>query len=128
MVQLLASRFAAVRLKGLSVAFLFCFGLLILQPATMHAQTSGDSGPVVGKVAPGQNAGVVEGTTESVLNYAANVIFPLLTVAFLASVVVCIKIGRGWIVSVVCAGLCLLLSGLTRLLEFHVQQGAAGIH
>ena len=128
MFQLLASRLGAVRLKGLSVAFLFCFGLLIAQPAVMHAQTSGDNGPVVGKVAPGQSAAVVEGTTESALNYMANTMFPLLTVAFLAGVVVCIKIGRGWIISGVCAGLCLLLSGATRLLEYHVQQGAAGIH
>ncbi len=128
MFQLLASRLAAVRLKGLSAAVLFCFGLLIAQPAVMHAQTSGDNGPVVGKVAPGQNAAVVEGTTESVLNYLSNTLFPLLTVAFLAAVIVCLRIGRGWLVSGICAVACLLLSGLTRLLEYHVQQGAAGIH
>ena len=127
MFQLLASRLKAVRLKGLSAA-VFCFGLLMAQPAMLYAQTSGDSGPVTGKVAPGQNAAVVEGTTESVLNYMANTIFPLLTVAFLAAVVFCIKTGRGWLVSGVCAGACLLLSGLTRLLEYHVTQGAAGIH
>ena len=123
-----ASRFVAVRLKGLSAAVLFCFGLLIAQPALMHAQTSGDNGPVVGKVAPGQTAATPEGTTESALNYMANTIFPLLTVAFLAVVVFCLKTGRGWVVSGICAGACLLLSGLTRLLEYHVAQGAAGIH
>ncbi len=128
MFQLLASRLAAVRLKGLSGAVLFCFGLLIAQPAVMHAQTSGDNGPVVGKVAPGQNAAVVEGTTESALNYMANTIFPLLTVAFLAGVLICLKLGRGYIITGVCAVGCLILSGLTRLLEYHVQQGAAGIH
>ena len=127
MFQLLASRLQAVRLKGLSAA-VFCFGLLMAQPAMLHAQTSGDNGPVTGKVAPGQNAAVVEGTTEEVLNYMANTIFPLLTVAFLAAVIFCIKTGRGWLVSGVCAGACLLLSGLTRLLEYHVTQGAAGIH
>ena len=128
MFELLASRLAAVRLKGQSAAVLFCFGLLIAQPAVMHAQTSGDNGPVTGKVAPGQSAAVVEGTTESVLNYAANTIFPLLTVAFLGYVVVAIKTRRGWVVGGVCAAACLLLSGLTRLLEYHVTQGAAGIH
>jgi hypothetical protein len=129
MFQVLASRLAAVRLKGLSAAVLFCFGLLLIaQPAVMHAQTSGDNGPVTGKVAPGQTAAVVEGTTESVLNYAANTIFPLLTVAFLGYVVFAIKTGRGWVVGGVCAVACLLLSGLTRLLEYHVMQGAAGIH
>jgi hypothetical protein len=128
MFKLLASRLQAVRLKGLSAAVLFCFGLLIAQPAVIHAQTSGDNGPVTGKVAPGQNAAVVEGTTESVLNYSANTIFPLLTVAFLGYVVFAIKTGRGWVVGGVCAAACLLLSGLTRLLEYHVTQGAAGIH
>ena len=94
----------------------------------MQAQTSGDNGPVVGKVAPGQQAGQLEGTTESTLTYVANIIFPLLTVAFLAYVVFAVKTGRGWVTSLVCSGLCLMLSGLTRLMEYHVQQGAGGIH
>jgi hypothetical protein len=58
----------------------------------------------------------------------ANVIFPLLTVAFLGVMVFCIRTGRGWVVSLCCAVGCLVLSGLTRLLEYHVQQGAQGIH
>ena len=128
MFSLFASRVHAVRLQGLLAAVLFCFGLLMTNPALMHAQTSGDNGPVVGKVAPGQTAAVVEGTTESALNYMANTIFPLLTVAFLAYVVFAIRTGRGWVVGAVCAASCLLLSGLTRLLEYHVQQGAQGIH
>ncbi|MGH9583907.1 MAG: hypothetical protein ACRD4O_13325 [Bryobacteraceae bacterium] len=128
MFHIFACRLQAVRLTGLMATVFFCFGLLITQPATMHAQTSGDAGPVTGKVAPGQNAAVVEGTTESALNYMANVIFPLLTVAFLGYVVFALKTGRGWLVGGVCAFACLMLSGLTRLLEYHVQQGAAGIH
>lgn len=128
MFSLFASRLHAVRLKGLLAAVLFCFGLLMANPAVMHAQTSGDNGPVVGKVAPGQTAAVVEGTTESALNYMANVIFPLLTVAFLGLMVFCIRTGRGWVVSLCCAIGCLVLSGATRLLEYHVQQGAQGIH
>lgn len=128
MFQFLASRLQAVRLKGPIAAVLFCFGLLLAQPAVMHAQTSGDAGPVTGKVAPGQSAAVPEGTVESGLNYMANVIFPLLAVAFLAYVVFALKTGRGWVVGIVCAVACLCLSGLTRLLEYHVTQGAAGIH
>ncbi|MBV9082948.1 MAG: hypothetical protein JOZ62_09745 [Acidobacteriaceae bacterium] len=128
MFSLFASRLYAVRLKGLIAAVLFCFGLLMAKPTVMHAQTSGDNGPVVGKVAPGQTAAVVEGTTESALNYLANVIFPLLAVGFLAYVVFALKTGRGWLVGAVCAVCCLMLSGLTRLLEYHVQQGAQGIH
>ena len=128
MFSLFASRLHAVRLKGLLAAVVFCFGLLMANPAVMHAQTSGDNGPITGKVAPGQTAAVVEGTTESALNYMANVIFPLLTVAFLALMVFCIRTGRGWVVSLCCAIGCLVLSGATRLLEYHVQQGAQGIH
>jgi hypothetical protein len=125
MLQFPASR---LRLTSLVAAVVFGLALLMGDPALMHAQTSGDAGPVTGKVAPGQSAAVVEGTTEEVLNYMANTIFPLLTVAFLAYVVFAIKTGRGWVVGGVCALSCLLLSGLTRLLEYHVQQGAAGIH
>ncbi|HZQ54040.1 MAG TPA: hypothetical protein VFB14_17695 [Bryobacteraceae bacterium] len=128
MFSLFASRLHAVRLKGLMAAVVFCFGLLMANPAVIHAQTSGDAGPVVGKVAPGQSAAVPEGTAESVLSYLANVIFPLLTVGFLAYVVFALKTGRGWLVGAVCAVCCLMLSGLTRLLEYHVMQGAAGIH
>ncbi|MFL6449695.1 MAG: hypothetical protein ACJ746_18735 [Bryobacteraceae bacterium] len=107
--------------------FFSVFGLLMAMPGVLHAQTSGDNGPVVGRVAPGQTAAVVEGTTESALNYMANVIFPLLTVAFLGLMVFCIRTGRGWVVSLCCAIGCLVLSGATRLLEYHVQQGAQGI-
>lgn len=128
MLQLFSSRLHAARLAGLMAAVLFCFALLMANPAVMHAQTSGDNGPVVGKVAPGQTAAVVEGTTESALNYMANTIFPLLTVAFLALCIFCWRTGRGWVVSMCCAVGCLVLSGLTRLLEYHVQQGAQGIH
>lgn len=128
MLQIFASRLPATRLAGLMAAVVLCLGLLIANPAVMHAQTNGDAGPVVVKVAPGQSAAVPEGTAESVLSYLANVIFPLLTVAFIAVVIFCLRTGRGWVVSAVCALCCLMLSGLTRLLEYHVAQGAAGIH
>ena len=121
------SRLRTVRLGAIAAA-LFCFALLTATPTLMPAQTSGDSGPVVGKVAPGQTAATVEGTTESSLNYAANVIFPLLTAGFLGYVIFAIKTGRGWLVGGVCAVLCLMISALTRLLEYHVARGAAGIH
>ena len=109
-------------------AILLACSLVATTPSFAVAQTSGDAGPVTGKVAPGQQAGQIEGTTESALTYMANVIFPLLTVGFLGLLIFCIKTGRGWVLSAVCAGLCLMLSGATRLLEWHVQQGAGGIH
>ena len=114
--------------SGALATALFGLALLVAAPTLVEAQTSGDNGPVVGKVAPGQTASVVEGTTESALTYMANVIFPLLTVAFLGYVVFAIKTGRGWVVGAICAFACLCLSGGTRLLEYHVAQGAGGIH
>ncbi|MGH9610702.1 MAG: hypothetical protein ACRD34_13640 [Bryobacteraceae bacterium] len=114
--------------SGALAAAIFGFMLLTATPALVQAQTSGDAGPVLGRVAPGQQAGELEGTTESALTYVANVLFPLLTVAFLAYVVFALKSGRGWVTGAVCACLCLMLSGLTRLLEWHVEQGAGGIH
>jgi nitrate reductase NapE component len=113
--------------SGMLAAGVLGLTLLATTPALVEAQTSGANGPVVGKVAPGQSAGQVEGTTESGLTYAANVIFPLLAVAFICAVVFCVKTGRGWVVSAVCATLCLMISGITRLLEYHITQGANGI-
>jgi hypothetical protein len=96
-------------------------------PAVLHAQTSGDAGPVVGKVAPGQTAATTEGTLEQALNYGANAIFPLLMVAFFGWMIFAIRTGRGWLVSAVCGVLCILLSSLCRLAEHFVQAGAGGI-
>ncbi len=126
MVRFLASRMRA--LSGALATALFGLTLLATTPVTMHAQTSGANGPVVGRVAPGQQAGQIEGTVESTLTYTANTIFPLLTVGFLAWLVFAVKSGRGWVTAAVCAVMCLMLSGGARLLEWHVTQGAGGIH
>lgn len=105
------------------------FGLTLLaSPVALIAQTSGDAGPITGKVAPGQQAGQVEGTTESVLTYTANTILPMIGVAFLIYVIFALRTGRGWAVAGICAVLCGVVSGLARLIEWHIQQGAGGIH
>lgn len=106
------------------------FGFLLLAtiPTLASAQTSGDAGPVVGKVAPGQQAGQIEGTTESALTYSANTIIPMIGVAFLIYVIFALRTGRGWVTAAVCAALCGMVSGAARLIEWHIQQGAGGIH
>lgn len=109
-------------------AAVFGFALLATTPMAVVAQTSGDAGPVTGKVAPGQQAGQIEGTTESGLTYTANTIIPMIGVAFLIYVIFAVKTGRGWVTAAVCAALCGMVSGAARLLEWHIQQGAGGIH
>jgi hypothetical protein len=122
----------ASRLRALSrplATALLGFTLLAATPTLAPAQTSGDNGPVVGKVAPGQQAGQVEGTIESVITYAANVIMPLIGGAFLILMIFLLKTQRGgWIVSLVCCIGCFVISGLLRLIEWHIQQGAGGVH
>jgi hypothetical protein len=109
-------------------AAVFTLALLGTTPLLVQAQTSGDAGPVVGKVAPGQQAGQIEGTTESALTYTANTIIPMIGVAFLIYVIFALRTGRGWVTAGVCAALCGMVSGAARLIEWHIQQGAGGIH
>src|SRR5690242_18931540 len=110
MFSLFASRLHAIRLKSLLAAVLICFGLLMASPAVMHAQTSGDNGPVTGKVASGQSAAVVEGTTQCALNYMASLIFPLLPNTFLGLMVFCIRTDRDWVVILCGPIVCLVVS------------------
>jgi hypothetical protein len=104
------------------------FTLLAATPALVPAQTSGDNGPVVGKVAPGQQAGQIEGVIEVAITYFANVLMPLLSVGFLIFMIFQWRTGRGYIVSLCCGIGCLVISGLARLIEWYIQQGAGGIH
>jgi VIT1/CCC1 family predicted Fe2+/Mn2+ transporter len=114
--------------RSLGVALLG-FTLLAATPLLAPAQTSGDNGPVMGKVAPGQQANQLEGTTESTITYVANVIMPMIGVVFLIVMIFLLKTNRGgWVASLVTAMLCFMISGIARLIEYHVTQGAGGIH
>ena len=83
--------------------------------------------PMVNKAVQGQTASQPEGAFLNLVNWIGNVIAPVGAAICVVMAVISYTHGRGvarWAVSA--AGL-LMVSGLTRLLEFWIQQGQAGV-
>jgi hypothetical protein len=110
------------------VIVLFLFALLFVQTTTaaVYAQNLG-SAPAVNKSVQGQTASQPEGAFLNLVNWIGNVICPVGAALCVVMAVVSYTHGRGvarW--AVAAAGL-LLVSGLTRLIEFWIAQGQAGV-
>jgi hypothetical protein len=100
--------------------------LLQMVPAVLSAQTLG-SQPAVNKAVQGQTAAQPEGAFLNLVNWVGNVICPVGAALCVVMAVVNYTHGRGvarW--AVAAAGL-LLISGLTRLIEFWIAQGQSGV-
>ena len=83
--------------------------------------------PQVNKAVQGQTASQPEGAFLNLVNWIGNVIAPVGAALCVVMAVISYTHGRGvarWAVSA--AGL-LMISGLTRLIEFWIQQGQAGV-
>ena len=108
-----------------AAAFLLC---VALSPLTVPAaaQNLGAS-PQVNKAVQGQTASQPEGAFLNLVNWIGNVIAPVGAAICVVMAVISYTQGRGvarWAISA--AGL-LMVSGLTRLLEFWIQQGQSGV-
>jgi hypothetical protein len=106
------------------------FVLLLLSVQAMiplaHAQNLG-SQPAVNKAVQGQTASQPEGAFLNLVNWVGNVICPVGAALCVVMAVVNYTHGRGvarW--AVAAAGL-LMVSGLTRLIEFWIAQGQSGV-
>jgi hypothetical protein len=91
-----------------------------------NAQNLGQS-PQTGQAVQGQTAAQPEGTVLNLVNWVGNVISPVGAALAVVMAVVSYSQGRGvarW--AVTAAGL-LVISGLTRLIEFWIQNGTAGV-
>jgi hypothetical protein len=91
-----------------------------------HAQNLG-SEPQFKKSVPGQTASQPEGAFLNLVNWVGNVICPVGAALCVVMAVVNYTHGRGvarW--AVAAAGL-LMVSGLTRLIEFWIAQGQSGV-
>ena len=107
---------------------LYVLLLVLLQamPVTAHAQNLGGS-PQVNKAVQGQTAAQPEGAFLNLVNWVGNVICPIGAALCVVMAIVSYTHGRGvarWGIAAV--GL-LLISGLTRLLEFWITQGQQGV-
>lgn len=114
------------RKQRVLVAFIVLVLTLQLVPLLANGQNLGST-PQLNRAVQGQNAAQPEGALLNLVNWVGNVIAPLGAALCVVMAVVSYAHGRGvarWAVAAL--GL-LLISGLTRLLEFWINSGQAGV-
>jgi hypothetical protein len=104
----------------------FVIVLLHLSPLLTHAQNLGQQ-PATGQAVQGQTAAQPEGTVLNLVNWVGNVISPVGAALAVVMAVVAYSQGRGVARWAITAGGLLVISGLTRLIEFWIANGTAGV-
>jgi hypothetical protein len=109
-------------------AVLLAAVLLLLTTANVAllAQNLG-AAPQVNVAVQGQTGAQPEGAFLNLVNWVGNVIAPVGAALAIAAGLVSYMSGRGVVRYVVTALGCLAVSGVTRLLEFWINQGGGGI-
>ncbi len=110
---------------GKLVAIVSLFTLLSF-PIAGIAQNLGTA-PAVGKAVQGQQATQVEGAVLNVVNWVCNVICPVIAAGCFVSAAFKYQAGRPHMSSVVGGGIFLAVSAVTRLIEYFIAQGTAGV-
>jgi hypothetical protein len=121
--QFLKSKRSSARVATI---FLFFIVLLQLSPVLIQAQSLGGA-PAINKAVQGQTAAQPEGAFLNLVNWVGNVIAPVGAALCVVMAIINYTHGRGvarW--AVAAAGL-LMISGLTRLIEFWISQGTSGV-
>lgn len=112
--------------KRITVLF-FCFIVMTqVAPLLVHAQNLGAT-PQVNKAVHGQTAAQPEGAFLNLVNWVGNVIAPVGAALCVVMAIISYTNGRGVARWAIAGGGLLMISGLTRLIEFWIQQGQAGI-
>ena len=93
----------------------------------MFAQTLGTA-PMFNRAVQGQNGAQPEGALFNFVNWIGNVVAPIGAGGAVFGAIVAYMSGRGFTRWLVAAGGLLAVSGITRLLEFWIQQGTAGVN
>src|ERR1700757_1355670 len=112
--------------RRFALAALLAIASLQLFALVTYAQNLGQQ-PATGQAVQGQTAAQPEGTLLNLVNWVGNVISPVGAALAVVLAVVAYSQGRGvarW--AITAAGL-LVISGLTRLIEFWIQNGTAGV-
>ena len=99
---------------------------LILAVNLTFAQTLGTA-PMFNRAVQGQNGAQPEGALFNFINWIGNVIAPVGAGGAVFGAIVAYMSGRGFTRWLLAAGGLLAVSGITRLLEFWIQQGTAGV-
>jgi hypothetical protein len=121
--QFLSSRQSSPRMAAL---FLFLIVLLQLSPMLLQAQNLGGA-PATNKAVQGQTASQPEGAFLNLVNWVGNVIAPVGAALCVVMAIINYTHGRGVARWAIAAGGLLMISGLTRLIEFWISQGTAGV-
>lgn len=121
--KLLSRRDARYRLALVSLLIVVSLHLF---PLMSNAQNLGQQ-PATGQAVQGQTAAQPEGTVLNLVNWVGNVISPVGAALAVVMAVVSYSQGRGVARWAVTAGGLLVISGLTRLIEFWIQNGTAGV-
>jgi hypothetical protein len=121
--QFLRSKKSSTRIAAL---FLFFIVLLQLSPVLLQAQNLGGA-PATNKAVQGQTAAQPEGAFLNLVNWIGNVIAPVGAALCVVMAIINYTHGRGVARWAIAAGGLLMISGLTRLIEFWISQGSAGV-
>jgi len=108
-------------MMGLCVCFI---GAACMAPAAAVAQNMGTT-PAVGQAVQGQTAAQPEGAFLNVVNWIGNVICPVGAGLAVVGTVIQWRSGRSWMPTAMTAGGLLAVSGITRLIEYFIQNGQA---
>ena len=114
------------RSARITALLLFLMILLQFSPLLVQAQNLGGT-PATNKAVQGQTAAQPEGAFLNLVNWVGNVIAPVGAALCVVMAIINYTHGRGvarW--ALAAAGL-LMVSGLTRLIEFWISQGTAGV-
>ena len=109
-----------------SFALVYVLCSFQFSPLVSYAQNLGTQ-PATGQAVQGQTAAQPEGTVLNLVNWVGNVIAPVGAALAVVMAVVAYSQGRGVARWAVTAGGLLVVSGLTRLIEFWIQNGTAGV-
>ena len=112
--------------QRLALAGLLVIVSLQLMPLALHAQNLGQQ-PATGQAVQGQTAAQPEGAVLNLVNWVGNVIAPVGAALAVVMAVVSYSQGRGVARWAITAGGLLVISGLTRLIEFWISNGTAGV-
>jgi hypothetical protein len=110
----------------LTLTILLIIAWFQLFPLMSQAQNLGQQ-PAVGQAVQGETAAQPEGTILNLVNWVGNVIAPVGAALAVVMAIVAYSQGRGvmrW--SMTAVGL-LVVSGLTRLIEFWIANGTGGV-
>lgn len=119
------SSWGATRVR-LALVYLLAIVSFQVLPLMARAQNLGQQ-PATGQAVQGQTAAQPEGAVLNLVNWIGNVIAPVGAALAVVMAVVSYSQGRGVMRWSVTAGGLLVVSGLTRLIEFWIQNGTAGV-